>query len=72
MWFNLVRPDKVVEDAYNPVRDKIQTAINDSAAVRSNFVNSHQQYPAACLSPMIPAAYLKRYTAHAPSPKSRE
>ena len=29
MWFELVRPDKVLEEAYNAVRDKIQTAIND-------------------------------------------
>ena len=29
MWFELVRPDKVLEEAYNAVRDKIQTAINE-------------------------------------------
>lgn len=29
MWFELVRPDKVLEEAYNAVRQKIQTAIGD-------------------------------------------
>ena len=29
MWFELVRPDKVLEEAYNAVRQKIQSAIGD-------------------------------------------
>lgn len=29
MWFELVRPDKVLEEAYNAVREQIKTAIGD-------------------------------------------
>jgi uncharacterized protein YfdQ (DUF2303 family) len=29
MWFELVRPEKVLEEAYNAVRTKIKGAIND-------------------------------------------
>lgn len=37
MWFELVRPDKVLEEAYNAVRTTIQTAIGDVPLYEATF-----------------------------------